>query len=172
MILYLGSRGVDAVSGIRANSFVQFQFFGLGTLLAILLHRKKLAISSWLRVILLIFGSAALIAASGVAHVIGPDELTTPALTLFGYVLLGLGSLAVFLALLDWKWVGSVQPLVFLGKISYGLYVFHLSCLYLAHKVFLATLHWDAQRSADGLVLLRRAFAVNLLGLGDRKSGV
>jgi peptidoglycan/LPS O-acetylase OafA/YrhL len=121
--------------GIWTNSFVQFQMFGLGALLALALQGRIVAWPLPVRVLLIVAGCLLWIAAalfSGIADFVprhGPGPLV-------GYYLVGLGCAAFILALLGLQRQWMPRHLVYLGKISYGLYVFHQASLDAASFLF------------------------------------
>jgi peptidoglycan/LPS O-acetylase OafA/YrhL len=53
---------------------------------------------------------------------------------LIGFPLIALGACSLLIAVMDWP-VAIPKPLVYLGKISYGLYVFHEMGMFLADKL-------------------------------------
>jgi peptidoglycan/LPS O-acetylase OafA/YrhL len=121
--------------GIWTNSLVQFQIFGLGALLALAMRGRIVAWSLAARILLIVAGSLLWVAAalfSGISdikprHDVGP---------LVGYYLVGLGCAAFILALLGLQRQWMPRYLVYLGKISYGLYVFHQASLDAASFLF------------------------------------
>ena len=124
----------DTGTRVWVNSFVQFQFFASGALTALLLRTRTPAISSWLRVPLFACGLFALLlaqhifrAGTGTAH--GQLSLALP-----GYLLANVGCFSIFLSFLGASILGRARPLVYLGKISYGLYVFHWGLITLCGK--------------------------------------
>jgi peptidoglycan/LPS O-acetylase OafA/YrhL len=115
------------------NSFVQFQFFAAGTLIAIFLHTRPWAISWYARVGLLIGGPALMVLVDLTLH---PSQPGIPALHLCaGYLGLLLGTVAIFLAFLNAP-IRPPQALVYLGRISFGLYVFHFFVINFGVLVF------------------------------------
>ena len=101
------------------NPLVNFFYFACGGLVALVLHRNKLDLSNPIRVALM--AAAITIFLCGVQFPLG----------LLRSVLGGAGCSLAMLALLNVKASLMPQTLIYLGKISYGLYVFHLSCLVL-----------------------------------------
>lgn len=110
VLVYLQRRGMQW-SQVWANSFVQFQFFAAGGLIALWQYGRRSATPRLLRIGLLLLAAAAW---SPVAH----RSLAT------GFALVMVGTVAVFYAILDTR-RRVPKALIYLGKISYGLYVFH-----------------------------------------------
>lgn len=121
-LAWLGHQPISSIDLPWINSFVQFQFFATGTLIAIVLHRRPWSPCWTMRSSLLLGGFILFYLVDLVLH---PSAPGTTALQLSaGYLGLLAGSLAIFLAFLR----APVHPpaaLVYLGKISFGLYVFH-----------------------------------------------
>jgi peptidoglycan/LPS O-acetylase OafA/YrhL len=107
------------------NSLVQFQYFALGALAALLLAGRTPKISLGVRVVILASSSAAMLAAAGVCGIKRPLPLHSAVSLIAGYGLVGLGCVLLFAAVLgvDRRWVPTWA--VRLGKVSFGLYVFH-----------------------------------------------
>jgi len=107
------------------NSLVQFQFFALGALLALLLGGRQPKVPAWARAAMLIASAAAMLLASGVCGIKRPQPWHSGGSLTSGYLLAGLGCVLLFAAVL-----GLPQRIVpgwaiYLGRISFGLYVFH-----------------------------------------------
>ncbi|HEY8881141.1 MAG TPA: acyltransferase [Roseateles sp.] len=133
------ARGFSPTSGFSGqwtNSFVQFQFFAAGTLLALVLRGRQpdwpiavraglvaAAVGLWLAAFL-VFGIKADFPRSGVAQSLAgwPLVLAGAALMLIGL----LGTPARFLP----------KPLIYLGRISYGLYLIHIFFFWLVYDQF------------------------------------
>jgi peptidoglycan/LPS O-acetylase OafA/YrhL len=120
---WLGARGALPMQKIWPNSFVQFQFFAAGGWLALFNRRHTVRLGLAARLLLVAGALACYYVASehfGVVHwtVIPAHNLIA------GYLLVLIGTTAILLAMLNYK--GSVPGwLIYLGKISYGLYLFH-----------------------------------------------
>jgi peptidoglycan/LPS O-acetylase OafA/YrhL len=120
---YLGSAQAERYA-IWCNSFVEFQFFALGAMLAMLLHKRTLAFSPVLRIVLALAAFTIIVGDQISLHVIlGPK--TGPIALIAAYALLSIGIVLLFLAFFGMKVGSFAKPLIYLGKISYGLYVFH-----------------------------------------------
>lgn len=121
------------------NSLNQFQFFVLGTLLALFMHRRPFNLLPVQRLGGLAAGIVLFLLASYPFHYINVDKATSPLSVLAGYICIDLGCLAIFCSFLGMQLPQSARPFIYLGRISYGLYVFHY-----------------AVRSVVATVLLRR----------------
>ena len=118
---------------IWLNSLVQFQFFALGALLAIYLSGGSLYLSRYSRAVMLLAGMALWLAASGVFGIKRAGFTPHPTAMCAGYASAALGSVLIFLAVLGVASGRLPRSLVYLGKISYGLYVFQEMGLSLSH---------------------------------------
>lgn len=125
-VFYLGRQAVPQ-SALWANSFIQFQDFAAGILLCLLLRSRSPKFSVWQRVALVAAWAICWsYAVSGLdmtyAGTTGPGSLKLMA----AYGLTTLGCCFLLLAFLGID--GKALPgwAVYLGRISYGLYVFHL----------------------------------------------
>jgi peptidoglycan/LPS O-acetylase OafA/YrhL len=116
---WMTSHGADPVGSVWASTFVQFQYFALGSLLSSSLRGKTINLSAGIRV-------AGLAAALGIwlaAAVLVPSQAA------IAYLLAGGGCALIVVCVTGIQASAIPGPLVYLGKISYGLYVFHALCL-------------------------------------------
>ena len=156
-------------SKIWANTFVQLDAIALGILLAVLLAGRAPRLAPFVRAALLIGGFACLALAANYFQIKG-DPLTT-ARVLLGYPMVAIGAVAIFLGTLReegitglhpnrwpesariWRACG-LSPLIYLGRISYGLYVFHVLGLMISDYTV------DNQESSLGRYFFRDAVAL------------
>jgi peptidoglycan/LPS O-acetylase OafA/YrhL len=115
------------------NSVVQFQFFAFGALLAIYLSGGTPNFSWRSRAAMLLSGMALWLVASGVFGIKRAGFTPHPAAMCAGYASAAIGSVLIFLAVLGVASGRLPGSLVYLGKISYGLYVFHEMGMSLSH---------------------------------------
>jgi peptidoglycan/LPS O-acetylase OafA/YrhL len=139
-------------SKIWVNTFVHLDAIALGIVVAVVLHGRAPRLSTLLRSALFIGGFACLVLAGSYFR-IKADPLTTSRV-LLGYPVAVLGAVALFLGTLRPGATLRNNPLVYLGQISYGLYVFHILGLMLSNY---AVQH---QESSLGRYLLREAVAL------------
>jgi peptidoglycan/LPS O-acetylase OafA/YrhL len=133
-LLFLGNHHNDTLL-VWFNGLVQFQFFAVGMIVCLVLRGKlpKLPVS----IRLAMHGSAVLLwfIACYVFHVLqlapatsGLSLMTGYALVAFGCVLIIVGMLGVSSRLLP-TWI------IWLGKVSFGLYVFHMLATWLLSQL-------------------------------------
>ncbi len=145
---YLAARSTWE-SRIWCNTFVQLDSIALGIFVAVLLAGRVPRLSSLQRATLFLTGLVCFFLATSYFR-IKADPLTTPRV-LLGYPAAVLGALAIFLSTLrpgrekiegdgwptsarSWRmWV--LSPLGYLGRISYGLYVFHILGLLISDRL-------------------------------------
>ena len=104
------------------NTFVQIQFFGLGGLLALRLRGASPQLPMALRATLALGGLFAYFASQYWVH--NPTEIPTIGSAVTEYLLMAAGTIMLFFAVLGLASLGRFKWLIYLGKISYGLYVF------------------------------------------------
>ncbi len=149
------------------NSFVQFQFFAAGTLLSIYLKGR---VPQWHPALRLIAALSA-IGCWLVASIVFGVQADTPHSTVLGapigWALVLAGTLLLFLSLLGFPTKYLPAPIVYLGRISYGLYLFHELIYFLIFqpgKAWLArlshALHLASWRNSIGTTL---AFCLTVL---------
>lgn len=103
---------------VWCNTFARLDPIAAGALLASALHGKEFRLSKAMRLVMTILGIALWIGSSRYLDLSGPTSLLSyPAITLGGILLL--------VAALRPMGSGHWPVLAFLGRISYGLYVFH-----------------------------------------------
>lgn len=153
------------------NSFAQFQFFAWGALLALTLKGSAPKISNLARCL---FGGAGItlwLLAAYATKIKRPGVQGTGAQFCFGYLIVAVGCLSLLLAVLGMPRMRVSQWTIYLGKISFGLYVFHETAFLLVdelqkHSVKSLPLvaAWSAQNAAVILILNKvLAFCVTLL---------
>jgi len=121
--VYLGHMHAGE-SDVWSNTFVQLDPIALGILLAVLLKGEVPRLSKLARGATLIAGVTGLVLGS-LYFGIKDDPITTTRIVL-GYPSIAIGGTLVLLAVLHNGGGKSNRILVYLGRISYGLYVFHV----------------------------------------------
>jgi peptidoglycan/LPS O-acetylase OafA/YrhL len=167
-LFHLGRIGISDFC-ILCNSFVQFQCFAAGILLCLLLHGQAPRIAAWHRLILTagccIFW---MIAASGQlyrsAH--HPSDFTGSSILIGAYALSTLGCVMLLAASL-----GATPKLlpgwaVYLGRISFGLYVYHDFSIFLVNRLPISSVLNHAKLIYPAYAFLSAALTIGLpLGL-------
>jgi peptidoglycan/LPS O-acetylase OafA/YrhL len=118
---------------LRFNTFTRLDPIALGIITAVLLRGRSPALSNVRRVLLFVTSLAVLWAAAVLLHTRADGAEEVHLSSVIGYPLVALSSIGIILSVLaktpPWY---ACRPLVYLGRISYGLYVFHLFGLKLA----------------------------------------
>ena len=110
-------------SEVWCNTLVQLDPIAAGILIAVLLRGAVPQLSRLARTAMILAGVACL-ATAALYFGIKNDPLTTARIVL-GYPTIALGGVLLLLAVLR-EGARPAKPLVYLGRISYGLYVFHV----------------------------------------------
>jgi peptidoglycan/LPS O-acetylase OafA/YrhL len=122
--------------GTWCNTLARLDPIAIGGLIAMALHRRPIFMGTFTRVMLLGCGVMAWIV---VSRFWSPDRVSNLVGAVMGLSLVAWGSAAMLLGVLGARTIlGRVltsRGSVYLGKISYGLYVFHILAITLARKV-------------------------------------
>ncbi|HEY9128190.1 MAG TPA: acyltransferase [Acidobacteriaceae bacterium] len=125
MVTWYAWRGFHGFSSQWTNSFVEFQFFSAGTLLSLALKGRIPQIPMTLRALGILVGIACLFVASVYFGVQADTPNSTVVQAAFGWLLVLAATLLFFLSLLGAPARFLPRPIVYLGRISYGLYLLH-----------------------------------------------
>jgi peptidoglycan/LPS O-acetylase OafA/YrhL len=123
------------------NSAVQFQFFGLGAIIAFALRGKAPSLSLRRRILFWIGGAVSWMLASGVCRIKSPNAFVGPVRMCVGYELVALGCTLFFFGTLGIAAKNIPNWMRFLGKVSYGLYMFHALALFATTSIRKANEH-------------------------------
>jgi len=159
-VIAYARHGFHGFSSQWTNSFVQFQFFSAGVLLSLFLRGR---IPGW-HPALRILGILGAIACWFVASVYFGVQADTPQSTVLrapiGWALVLAGTTLLFLSVLGIPERLLPRSVVYLGRISYGLYVFHELVYYLVFDLGKAwffrlceSLHLASWRSGVGTMM-------------------
>jgi peptidoglycan/LPS O-acetylase OafA/YrhL len=132
----LGSTHLDVTAW--DNSFVQVQFFALGAFTALMLQGVTPSVSWGMRGIMGLGGLTCFVLAAGPCAIKSTEEIHKPLSLIAGYLLAGIGASLVFFCMLGAGAESWPKSFVYLGKISFGLYVFHETGFFLANACFRA----------------------------------
>ncbi len=133
-LLFFGHTGVST-DAIWFNSFVQFGMFGAGAAVSLVLRGRSL---QWRVVTRVSAATAALLlwwSASFLFHI--KDTSVTPPVTMLlaGYAAVAMGCVLLLLAVMGISADHLPGALIYLGRISFGLYVFHEWARTLAFRI-------------------------------------
>ena len=120
--VYLGLRHT-AESDVWCNTFAQLDPIALGIVTAVLLRGEVPRLSGLARATLMLAGISGLVLGS-IYFGVKNDPVMTTRLA-FGYPAGAIGGALLLLSVLRQPSGGTRPVLVYLGRISYGLYVFH-----------------------------------------------
>jgi peptidoglycan/LPS O-acetylase OafA/YrhL len=151
VVLILCARGAAVDTTLWADSFTQIQFFAAGAGIAVLLGHRIPKLSAPRRRALALAAFACFAIANSVfgAHV---DTTATVARTYPGYLVLTAGAALLFFSVLGIVPGRAFAPAVAIGEMTFGLYVFHLPCIYLGHAFAGNVLHLTHLKSLFGFV--------------------
>lgn len=125
VVTWYAWKGWHGFSSQWTNSFVQFQFFSAGALLSLALKGRAPRMSIPLRLLGIATGIACLFIASVYLGVQADTPGSTVLQAPLGWALVLAGTVLFFLSLLGTPVRYLPKPVVYLGRISYGLYVLH-----------------------------------------------
>lgn len=115
-----------------ANTFAHLDSFAGGILLAVFLRGKVPTIPIFARILMIVAGVSCFAVRGHFVTILETDQLGWYS-TVLGYPLI-----AVSCTMIVWAFIGlpfRFRPLVYLGKISYGLYVYHMMCIFFADRI-------------------------------------
>ena len=120
--------------GEWTNSFVHFQFFAAGILIASTLQGRLITWSVPVRLLGLVTGVACWFEAMLGFRVQSWEPQPTAAGSVAGWLLILIGTCLMFLSMLGISERHVPKPLAYLGRISYGLYLFHSFIFFLVFE--------------------------------------
>lgn len=136
-IIYYAKRPTEGFSGQWTNSFVQFQFFAAGILLSVYLNGWQPKWNGAIRFLLFLAGYACWLLASIVCEVnADAPHLATMLQSLSGWLFILAGVIYFFLSLYGAPARFMPKVFVYLGRISYGMYVFHITMYWVVFRIF------------------------------------
>ncbi len=147
-LIYFGNKPGTEVTATWPNTFVQGLFLAGGALTACCSFPEKRWIRTRIRLAMLVLGGVCWVVASTVCHIVRTQSPGAVALVA-GYALVLAGTMLIFNATAGWSGRPLPKSLLYLGKISFGLYVFHVACLLLMEQMMAAPLvrGWLGPRS-------------------------
>lgn len=132
--LYIGRHVPVPRHSYWTNSFLEFSFFAGGAIMALLFHHKPTNAPKWKRVLYLMAGIG-LIALCCKGLSLTEEQITRPYDLLAAFPLAMIAIMLIFRSFLGINVPQIAKPFVELGRISYGLYVFHYGSLSLGAKL-------------------------------------
>ena len=131
-LLILSHKGVTIAPTIEANSLVEFQFFALGAVISVVLKGRVPGFTLLQRLGLSLFGLLCCFLADFLFYAASGALNATVRHTVPGFALAAAGTVLIFFSTLGAKIPKKASAVIYLGKISFGLYIFHLACVHFA----------------------------------------
>ncbi|WP_183558826.1 acyltransferase family protein [Mucilaginibacter sp. SP1R1] len=136
-IIYYAQRPTEGFSGQWTNSFVQFQFFAAGILVSLYLKGRQPNWSFVTRILLFAIGYTCWLLASMLCEVNADSpHLATISQATSGWFLILMGVMSFFFSLFGSSAKCMPSALAYLGRISYGMYVVHITIYWIVYKIF------------------------------------
>lgn len=137
VIIYYAQRPTEKFSGQWTNSFVQFQFFAAGILFSVYSKGWQPKWNFLTRCAIFITGYVCWLLASIVCEInADAPHLSNIPQSIIGWLLILLGVICFFLSLYGASSKYMPKPLVYLGRISYGMYVCHITMFWIVFRIF------------------------------------
>jgi len=160
-IVYYALRPTAKFSGEWTNSFVQFQFFAAGILLSVYLKGWHPKWSFLQRTLLFILGYLAWLLASILCEInADAPHLATISQSITGWLLILVGVFCFFMSLYGTSAKYLPKPLLYLGRISYGLYICHITMYWIVFTIFKneltelsSRIGWNEWKNEVGIVI-------------------
>lgn len=136
-VIYYAQRPTKDFSGEWTNSFVQFQFFAAGILFSLYMKGIQPKWPFIARIAMFIAGLACWLTASIVCEVHADSpHLSTISQAISGWGLILTGVILFFLSFYGAEEKFMPPALAYLGRISYGMYVFHITMFWLVYQIY------------------------------------
>jgi peptidoglycan/LPS O-acetylase OafA/YrhL len=136
-IIYYASNPTKGFSGQWTNSFVQFQFFAAGILCSVYLNGKQPQSNIFTRLLMFILGVGCWLIASIVCEInADAPHLATIGQSVSGWILILIGVMLMFFSLLGISSKYLPNPLIYLGRISFGMYIVHITIYWVIYRIF------------------------------------
>jgi peptidoglycan/LPS O-acetylase OafA/YrhL len=132
--LYFLCKASASLLVVWTNALVQFECFAAGIVLCLVLRSRLPRIALWKRLLLFVGGWSFWLYASYIQQV--SDTFSNWPLTCARYTLIALGSVLLIVAVLGVNRKRLPAWAIYLGRISFGLYVYHMFAIELSRIIF------------------------------------
>lgn len=136
-ITYYALHPTPGFSGQWTNSFVQFQFFAAGILCSVFLNGQQPQWNMVARIAFFVTGILCWLAASIFCEInADAPHMASIAQSVSGWLLILSGVMLMFFSLFGVSAKYMPSLLIYLGRISFGMYVFHITIYWLIYNIF------------------------------------